>query len=196
MRRCQEGSRVGRVTVVARQISDHGTPDRFIAGTIGLPGERTFYLQSRSGMQTMTVVLEKEQVALLAEKLLELLDEVSRVDPAEQAGSDVEVDLDPLELPVIEAFRVGAFGLGWDTGSHHVVLEIHAVSEDADVPDIGDDDASGPDTLRVWLGAGAARAFARRAQSLVAAGRPPCPFCHLPLDPGGHICPRANGYRR
>ena len=190
------GTRVGRVVGVAREITDHGSPDRFVAGTIGMPGERTFYLQSRSGMQTVTVVLEKEQVALLAEKLAEMLEEVARIDPAGQAEPDVPVDMEPLELPVIEAFRVGAFGIGWDTGSHQVVLEIHAVSEGSDVPDIGDDDADGPATLRVWLGAGAARAFSKRAQSLVAAGRPPCPFCHLPLDPGGHICPRANGYRR
>ena len=181
---------------VAREITDHGRPDRFVAGTIGLPGERTFYLQSRSGKQTVTVVLEKEQVALLAEKLEEMLAEVGRIDPVVQAEADVDADLDPLELPVIEAFRVGAFGIGWDTASHQVVLEIHAVSEGGDVPDIGDDDADGPATLRVWLSAGDARAFAKRANSLVAAGRPPCPFCHLPLDPGGHICPRANGYRR
>lgn len=179
-----------------RNVTDHGTPQRFVAGTIGMPGERTFYLQSRSGADVVTVVLEKQQVALLADKLDELLDEVGRVDPqvaAAQANAD---DLEPLETPVLEAFRVGAFGIGWDTTSRRVVVEVHAVDDEAEVPDLGDDAAEGPDCLRVWLPAEAAREFIRRSSALVAAGRPPCPFCHLPLDPAGHICPRANGYRR
>ncbi|HEY5033265.1 MAG TPA: DUF3090 family protein, partial [Actinomycetes bacterium] len=44
--------------------------------------------------------------------------------------------------------------------------------------------------------AAVARAFAQRAAAVVGAGRPPCPFCGLPLDPTGHLCPRQNGYRR
>ncbi|MCB9412508.1 MAG: DUF3090 family protein [Actinobacteria bacterium] len=181
---------------MARNVTDHGTPDRFVAGTIGMPGERTFYLQSRKDGEVVTVVLEKQQVALLAEKLIEMLDEVGRTDEQVAAAVPAPEDLDPLELPVSEAFRVGAFGIGWDTGSRRVVIEIHESSEDGDVPDIGDDEAEGPDCLRVWLPAAEVRAFAKRSSALVAAGRPPCPFCHLPLDPGGHICPRANGYRR
>lgn len=181
---------------MSRTVTDHGSPDRFIAGTIGLPGDRTFYLQSRKGSDVQTVVLEKEQVALLAEKLVELVDEAARTD----GGFDDDpatTDLDPLETPLTEAFRVGAFGIGWDTTEGRVVLEIHAVTDDdEEIPDIGDDGDVGPDCLRVWLTPGAARAFAARSTSLVAAGRPPCPFCHLPLDPDGHICPRANGYRR
>ena len=87
--------------------------------------------------------------------------------------------------------------LGWDEATSRVVLEAHAVTDDdVDIPDIGDDDVEGPDTLRVWLTAAYARAFAERARQVVSAGRPPCPFCSQPLDPAGHICPRANGYRR
>jgi uncharacterized repeat protein (TIGR03847 family) len=181
---------------VPRNITDHGTPDRFVAGTIGMPGDRTFYLQSRHDGDVVTVVLEKEQVSLLAAKLIEMLDEVGRTDAGVAAAEPDPEDLEPLETPVLEAFRVGAFGIGWDTTSRRVVIEIHEVTEDVDVPDIGDDTAEGPDCLRVWLAASAVRAFARRSSALVASGRPPCPFCHLPLDPGGHICPRANGYRR
>lgn len=181
---------------MARNVTDHGTPQRFVAGTIGMPGDRTFYLQSRSGADVVTVVLEKQQVALLAEKLNELLDEVGRVDERVAAAQPNADDLDPLETPVMEAFQVGAFGIGWDTTSRRVVVEIHAVDEESEVPDIGDDESDGPDCLRVWLTAEAAREFTRRSTALVAAGRPPCPFCHLPLDPTGHICPRANGYRR
>ena len=161
-----------------------------------MPGERSFYLQSRSGMDVVTVLLEKEQVILLAEKLEELLEEVGRVDPEVASTQASEDDLDPLETPVTEAFRVGAFGIGWDTTSRRVVVEIHAVSEEGDVPDLGDDAAEGPECLRVWLHVAMTREFTRRSLALVAAGRQPCPFCHLPLDPAGHICPRANGYLR
>ncbi|MDQ1247431.1 MAG: hypothetical protein QG597_1801 [Actinomycetota bacterium] len=179
-----------------RNITDHGTPDRFVSGTIGMPGDRTFYLQSRQGADVVTVLLEKEQVSLLATKLIEMLDEVGRTDPEVADAEPAPEDLEPLETPVLEAFRVGAFGIGWDTTSRRVVIEIHAIADDVDVPDIGDDEAEGPDCLRVWLDAAEVRAFAQRSSALVASGRPPCPFCHLPLDPGGHICPRANGYRR
>jgi uncharacterized repeat protein (TIGR03847 family) len=108
-------------------------------------------------------------------------------------------DLDPLEQPVLEDFRVGTMALAWDGEAERVVIEAQAVTEDADEQaSIPDDDAAedGPDLLRVRLTGAQARAFAKRALAVVAAGRPPCPFCGLPLDPAGHICPRQNGYRR
>ena len=81
-----------------------------------------------------------------------------------------------------------------------MVVEAHAVvdDDDAEVPELDEDDVpdDAPDVLRVRMSGEQARAFAARALAVVAAGRPPCPFCHLPLDPGGHVCPRANGYRR
>jgi len=87
--------------------------------------------------------------------------------------------------------------LGWDDANRRVVIEAHGIGSDEDsIPEIGDDEAEGPDTLRVWLTPVSARAFAERTRTVVAAGRPPCPFCSQPLDPQGHVCPRANGYRR
>ena len=56
-------------------------PERFVTGTVGEPGDRVFYLQARDGLRVTAVVLEKEQTELLAEKILELLDEVSRRHP-------------------------------------------------------------------------------------------------------------------
>ena len=183
---------------MARNVFLYDPPERFVVGTVGQPGERVFYLQARSGSRTTSVVLEKEQAELLAEKVLELLDEVSRRHPdvigmAELAAVE---DNDPLENPISEDFRVGALGLGWNAVTDRVIIEAHGGPSD-DVPDIEDDsDEDAPDCLRVRLTASQARAFARRTERVVAAGRPPCPFCHLPLDPDGHICPRANGYRR
>lgn len=166
---------------------------------MGVPGERTFFLQARSGSRLTSVVAEKAQVAALAERVDDLLDEVrstrdASVPSREEAASS---DVDPLDVPIVEEYRVGAMALGWDDASSHVVIECHAVmEEDEDVPDIADDADEGPDTLRVWLTAAQARAFCDRARAVVAAGRPPCPFCSQPLDPSGHVCPRANGYRR
>lgn len=185
---------------MTRQVFDYRNPDRFVAGTVGMPGERTFFLQVRQGNAVSSVALEKAQVAALAARVDQLLDEaVSRSADADiPSSAPIGLsDARPLDAPIVEEFRVGAMALGWDEANLRVVIEAHAVAEEeAEIPDIGDDDADGPDTLRVWLEAGYARAFAERARQVVAAGRPPCPFCTQPLDPAGHICPRSNGYRR
>lgn len=186
---------------MSRQIHTFAAPDRFVVGTVGMPGERTFFLQARQGSAITSVALEKAQVTALSERIDQLLDEVtgSRVAPEEvptTAPASLADNL-PLDAPIIEEFRVGAMALGWDDASHKVVIEAHAVAEEDDeIPDIADDAADGPDTLRVWISPAYARAFAERARFVVAAGRPPCPFCSQPLDPDGHVCPRANGYRR
>jgi len=185
-----------------RQVFVYDSPERFVAGTVGAPGERTFYLQASAEGRVTSVALEKEQVSLLAQRIEQLLDEVVRVTggttsvPA-ASPADLE-DLDPLEQPVLADFRVGTMALAWDGDAKRAVIEAQAVTEDAEEQSsIPDDDAEdGPDLLRVRLTGAQARAFAKRALAVVAAGRPPCPFCGLPLDPAGHICPRQNGYRR
>lgn len=184
---------------MAREVFLYDPPQRFVAGTVGEPGERTFYLQANDGSRSTSVALEKEQTALLSEKILELLDEVARRHPELMLNEFAEEseDLDPLDVPITEDFRVGALGLGWNSQTERVVIEAHGQADTDEVPDIEDDsDPDAPAVLRVRLTASAARAFAKRAAKVVAAGRPPCPFCHLPLSPQGHICPRANGYRR
>lgn len=155
-----------------------------------MPGERTFYLQAAQGSEIATVSLEKTQVALLADRLDELLDEAG----ASSASS--ADDNEPLEVPFEEEFRASGLAMGWDPDTARVVIEAHALMEDRETAELGDDDAEAADTLRVVLDPAMGRAFIRRARALVAAGRPPCPFCLQPLDPTGHICPRANGYRR
>ena len=183
---------------MSRHIYQHPSPERFVAGTVGLPGERTFYLQARSASHVTSVALEKAQVLVLAERVDQLLDEVAQTrDPSVPAQAEGQPDVDPLDLPLVEEFRVGAMSLGWDDTAQCVVLEAHAIAEEGqDIPEIGSDDSDGPDSLRVLLTAMQARAFADRARSVVSAGRPPCPLCLQPLDAQGHICPRANGYRR
>ncbi|GAC1444421.1 MAG: DUF3090 domain-containing protein [Mycobacteriales bacterium] len=184
-----------------RQIFLFDPPERFVAGTVGQPGERTFFLQASGAGRVVSVALEKVQVSVLAERLEELLEEVRRRGVGEvpvAAPKELE-DTAPLDAPVEEEFRVGSMGLAWDSEDERVVIEALAQQEATDEADLVEplsDVEDGPDALRVRLTADAARAFIHRAERVVAAGRPPCPLCGLPLDPEGHICPRQNGHRR
>jgi uncharacterized repeat protein (TIGR03847 family) len=173
-------------------------PERFIAGTIGEPGDRTFYLQARDGSRIVSVSLEKVQVAVLAERLGTLLDDLR--DRGIETGQvdGPATDVRPLDEPLNEAFRAAVLSLGWDGDDDRIVIEAREATEeeaaDAEVDvDLDDDDPDGPDLVRVRLSAERAREFVGRALRTVAAGRPPCPFCGQPLDPQGHLCPRRNG---
>lgn len=175
-------------------------PDRFVAGTIGQPGDRTFFLQARDGPRVVSIVLEKVQVTVLADGLGDLLAELERrgvegVAASEPATAAVD-DTDPLDEPINEAFRAGSLTLGWDGDARRVLVEARAQPEDGEEMDAEEDhdDEDGPDLLRVRMTADAARSFVARAARIVAGGRPPCPLCGAPLDPQGHICPRRNGH--
>jgi uncharacterized repeat protein (TIGR03847 family) len=183
-----------------RHIFD--TPDRFITGTVGQPGSRVFFLQARTEGRLTSVALEKIQVAALADRLGDMLDELERrgVEGAEEIPGAVG-DTGALDEPVVEAFRVGTLALAWDLGDELVIIEARAFDPDDDEPeadaDPGDDDdedEDGPDIMRVRITAAYAREFIARALRVLAAGRPPCPLCGQPLDPQGHLCPRRNGH--
>lgn len=180
-----------------RQVFDFDPPDRFVVGTVGQPGQRTFFLQASGDGRVISVALEKAQVLVLAERLGELLDEVRRRGADVPPGAPPELeDVAPLDQPILEEFRVGTMALAWDGNAGLVVVEAHAVvpEVEGEEPPV-EDEENGPDLLRVRFTADAARAFVDRAMRVVAAGRPPCPLCGLPLDPEGHVCPRQNGHR-
>lgn len=161
-------------------------PERFVAGTVGPPGGRTFFLQASGGGRVVSVSLEKVQVSVLADRVNDVLDAHADGLAAEPHG---EGDTEPLRTPIDDEFRVDTLSLAWDPGRGVLVIECH----DQDPEEV---EESALQTLRVVLTPQDARAFARRCGRVVAAGRPSCPFCGRPLDPTGHICPRANGYRR
>jgi uncharacterized repeat protein (TIGR03847 family) len=182
---------------MSRVIHVFRQPERFVAGTVGEPGDRSFYLQAIEDSRTVSVLLEKQQVTVLAERIAALLEEVSRRFGSGEAPSAPGTDLDPLAVPLEEEFRVGTMGLGWDADSKSVVVELLAVSEEEiDESVVLDDTEEGPDALRVFLSPPQARAFADRAERVVSAGRPPCPLCAEALDPEGHVCVRLNGYHQ
>ena len=179
-------------------------PERFVAGTVGPPGSRTFFLQARSGSRVVSVSLEKQQVVALADRVDELLDDVMNTDGMAAVVPAVAPlgleDSEPLEQPIEEEFRAGTMTLSWDTADSRVVIEVFPFTEAAAVSpeQIGEDlEEPEPDEIfLVRLAAGAARAFVKRAAQVLEAGRPSCPFCGGPMDPDGHLCVRANGFRR
>jgi uncharacterized repeat protein (TIGR03847 family) len=180
---------------MARRIFIFDPPDRFVCGTVGPAGERTFFLQALQGDRIISVVLEKIQVAAIAERIEVIVADLDRQGAAGAAAPPVGDDDRPLDEPVREEFRVGTIALSWDADDAVVMIEAREQTgeEDEDL-EVDDDDPDGPDLLRVHLPVAAARGFAERASRVIAGGRPPCPFCGQPLDPQGHLCARRNGY--
>ena len=117
--------------------------------------------------------------------------------PAATAATDTQ----PLDAPITEEFRVGTMTIAWDPSINRVVIELFSnvdveESDDEAGDAVESDEVDADEVFVVKITAAYARDFVARANALVSAGRPPCPFCLQPLDPQGHICPRANGYRR
>ena len=184
-----------------RRLFVFDLPDRFATGTVGEPGNRSFFLQARDGRRVVSVGLEKAQVAVLAERLGRLLVELDRRGIVDDPAGPIEPDENPLDEPLNEAFRATTLTLGWDGDAEKILIEARAPGEDDEeeaaealVETVDDDDEEGPDLLRVRLTADAARSFVERAFRVIRSGRPPCPLCGNPLDATGHICPRKNGH--
>ncbi|HET7386594.1 MAG TPA: DUF3090 domain-containing protein [Nocardioidaceae bacterium] len=188
---------------MASVIHRFDPPERFVAGTVGPPGQRTFFLQARTGARVTSIALEKQQVTVLAQRIDELLDELLKADTGASIPAVMPTaleDSEPLEQPIVEEFRAGTMTLSWDAEDERIVVEVFPFTEAAVVepgtPEEEVDEPEPEEILLVRLPAGQARAFSARAQAVVGAGRPPCPFCGGPMDPEGHLCPRANGFRR
>ncbi len=183
--------------------------DSIAAGAVGVPGQRTFYVQAVKDGSVLSVLVEKEQVAVLADRLAALLDqlagELAGEEPAE-AGAGAEIQGDPVPL-----FRATAIGIGFDPARRMILLELHERPAAGDEPgndEPGNDEPGAADdpraaavesesyVARLYLTPGQARAMASRGTASVAAGRPPCPRCGTPLDPLGHACPKLNGHGR
>lgn len=182
-------------------------PDRFVAGTIGRPGERTFFLQARQANRLVSVVVEKQQVSVLADHLTKLIDQVGLMVAGIEVPPRFEtaVDSDPLDLPLVADFRVGTMTIAWDPDVERIQIELFSafLDEDGDELETVDDPVvqaqelseRSDESLLIWITLLMGRDFVARAEALVKAGRPPCPLCAQPLDATGHICPRLNGYR-
>lgn len=162
-------------------------PERFVSGTVGEPGERAFYLQARTATRLISVAVEKAQVQALSARLEIMIAEVRKANPL-ITFEKLAVDDKPLESPIDAEFQIGAISLAWDEESQLMCVELFELEDD-------EEETEG-EVLEVNITIAMAAAFAARSKAVVNAGRLPCPFCGIPIDPRGHLCPRANGYRR
>jgi uncharacterized repeat protein (TIGR03847 family) len=162
-------------------------PDRFIAGTVGEPGERAFYLQIRASTRLFSVAVEKAQVQAISERLEVMISEIRKSTPL-MIIEKLPKDGAPLESPIEAEFQIGAMSLAWDVETQLICIQLFELEDD-------EEDAEG-EVVEINITPSMAAAFSLRSKAVVNAGRLPCPFCGIPIDPRGHLCPRANGYRR
>ena len=174
------------------------SPEVFTVDYVGEPGARTFYIQSRDGADALTFLVEKQQVALLAEKLREVLLLIVETDTVRAAPAARDPALGLLE-PTEPRWRVATIGIGYEENGDYLVI----VMSPSERPDEDDEDdepgiAAGDEneeSFRFHLRKDQARAFILHASAIVEEGRPLCQLCGLPMDPSGHQCPASNGHR-
>ena len=163
------------------------TPERFVAGTVGEPGERAFYLQIRTSSRLFSVAVEKAQVQAMSSRLEVMIAEIRKSNPLMMIDK-LPTDDAPLESPIDAEFQIGAMSLAWDDDNKWICVELFELEDD-------EEDSEG-EVVVINISLAMAAAFSVRSKAVVNAGRLPCPFCGIPIDPQGHLCPRANGYRR
>ena len=142
-------------------------PERFTVGTVGQPGERTFFIQARDRTRLISISLEKAQVQALSERLLYMVREIKQSDPT-VVITKLQRDDAPLDTPIEEEFRVGVIGLAFDADQRLIQVDLQAVSEnESDNPEFIDvDDLTGDqDILRVLISPSEADRFSKRCNS-------------------------------
>lgn len=162
-------------------------PDRFVVGTVGAPGERAFYVQTRKDRKVFSVAIEKDQVRAVVARLEVIIAEIKRANPFEIIEATT-LDDAPLETPVDALFTTGAISIFWEDEVKTINIEFFESPTEED----GQDNQ----VLALSINLSTAQSFVSRSKAVVNAGRLPCPFCSIPIDPRGHLCPRANGYKR
>jgi uncharacterized repeat protein (TIGR03847 family) len=162
--------------------------DFITIGTIGPPGQRVFHLQARQDRNLLTLIIEKEQAAALAESVTNLLEEIED----EHNRATPEANLDALDLALLEPirpmFRVAQMGLGYDHDNDRMILVVNEL--------VLDEEEDEPRLARLVATRAQMQALAAQAANAVAGGRPICGNCGRPKDPEGHFCPKSNGHRQ
>jgi uncharacterized repeat protein (TIGR03847 family) len=173
---------------VSAEIIELDDVDGLGAGAVGEPGHRAFYIQARTEHTQLTVLVEKEQVDLLATEAVAFLDQIAEKYP--ELPFDLTSTQSSLREPTVPLFRARLIGLGFDPERELVLIELRERSEEEE-EEVDDDEAEGY-VARIYATRAQVRAMAARGAEAVAGGRPPCPLCEQPMDPSGHRCPRWN----
>jgi uncharacterized repeat protein (TIGR03847 family) len=171
-----------------------GPVDRITADAVGEPGERTFYIQARAGQELVTVIVEKQQVQLLAASVLELMEDAPEIEPVpDEPAMALEEPLDP-------RWRAGRLSIGFDQERDLFLLEVEEFQPELE--DLDEDDAGSivpeiePESIRIWASPAQMLALSRHGAAVAARGRPTCQFCGNPIDAEGHACPAMNGHSK
>lgn len=169
-------------------------PEAFAADYTGQPGERTFFIQARGDTGIYTYLVEKQQVAILAEKLREVLMLLDQSDTVLSATPARNPEL-RLEAPIEPEWRVGTIGLSYEEDVDLVAVSLRPVSEGEEVADETEIEAEEEFSVRYLLRREQVRDFVLHSIAVIGEGRPLCQLCGLPMDPNGHNCPASNGHR-
>lgn len=173
---------------------DLGPVDRITADAVGEPGSRTFYIQARAGAEMVTVIVEKQQVQLLAASVLELL---QALPPDEQTGDEREMGL---EEPLDARWHAGRLSLAFDQDRDLFLLEVEELRPELEEMEPDDPrtllPGGEPEMIRLWASPEQMLALSRHGAAVAAQGRPLCQFCGNPMDPEGHVCPAMNGHSK
>jgi uncharacterized repeat protein (TIGR03847 family) len=161
-----------------------GPVDRITADAVGEPGQRTFYLQARSGPRLITVLVEKQQVQLLAASILEILSRVGK-----ETGQGLDEDQMDIETPLEPIWRAGRLSIGYEQERDLLILELEE--------QVGEEEAEEreADRLRLWATREQMLSLSRHGALVCSRGRPACQLCGNPMEPEGHWCPAMNGHR-
>ena len=173
---------------------DLGPVDHITADAVGEPGVRTFYIQARAGKEVVTVIVEKQQVQLLAASVMELLEDAPTTEPvADDTTMALQEPLDP-------RWRAGRLSIGFDEDRDLFLLEVEELQPDLEDLDIEDPrpavPGTEPESIRIWALPAQMLAFSRHGAAVAARGRPTCQFCGNPIDAEGHACPAMNGHSK
>lgn len=171
--------------------------DRLTTGAVGPPGGRTFYLQGRSGPSLVTVMLEKQQVELMASWVVDMLYRLGQETAEGPSGEEMD-----LEEPLDPRWRTGRLSLGYEEARDMMFLEVEELveeeveAEETEETEETEEAEQEPDVVRFWATREQMMALARHGAVVCAAGRPRCELCGGPIDPEGHACPALNGHRK
>lgn len=170
---------------MARQIELNPVTHLTI-GTVGEPGNRTFYLQGSRGSQSISLIIEKQQAVMLAESFESFLAELGQKhpEPVRDAQDPMWMDM-RLREPVEALFRVGNMGLGYNETGNQVVLVAYELVEEGENPNV----------VSFWATRSQIRVLIPHTREVVSAGRPICGNCGRPIDADGHFCPNRNGHK-
>jgi uncharacterized repeat protein (TIGR03847 family) len=173
---------------------DLGPVDHITADAVGMPGDRTFYIQARAGKEVVTVIVEKQQVQLLAASVMELLEDAPATEPA------VDESTMGLQEPLDPRWRAGRLSIGFDQERDLFLLEVEEFQPDLEDPDVEDPlsvvPETEPESIRIWASPAQMLALSRYGAAVAARGRPICQFCANPIDAEGHACPAMNGHSK